>query len=173
MIMNNNILYHYDLETSNKSFLDMNNYLLQESIKNNNFMLAIMDKDLIGVDPYDNNLSKETIDKIRTECKNNIWYFLREIIRIKLYDDKYCNFTLTKANCAQIYCASRRTSSWVSAPRQFYKTVSSNCICLWELLFNNDIISVDTFNKLNVSNLSNKIILPSYLSLELSNFTEK
>lgn len=171
--MNNNILYHYDLETSNKSFLDMNNYLLQESIKNNNFMLAIMDKDLIGVDPYDNNLSKETIDKIRTECKNNIWYFLREIIRIKLYDDKYCNFTLTKANCAQIYCASRRTSSWVSAPRQFYKTVSSNCICLWELLFNNDIISVDTFNKLNVSNLSNKIILPSYLSLELSNFTEK
>ena len=59
--------------TKNKSFLDMHHYLKSIGIKNNEFMLTLIDPDLDGVDPYDPNLNQLYKQKILRECITNYW----------------------------------------------------------------------------------------------------
>ena len=101
-----NVNVFYEMETTNESFKRMYLYLKSIGIKNNKFMLMIYNKDLIGVDPYDKNLSVEMKEKIREECKNNIWYFLRNVCRFP----KSESFELNKHNCAQIFLYTKRIS---------------------------------------------------------------
>ena len=59
--------------TKNKSFLDMHHYLKTIGIKNNEFMLTLIDPDLDGVDPFDPNLNTLYKQKILRECLSNYW----------------------------------------------------------------------------------------------------
>ena len=59
--------------TSNKSFLNMHEYLKAIGIKNNSFMLTLLDPDLAGVNPYDPNLNQLYKRKILKECISNYW----------------------------------------------------------------------------------------------------
>ena len=59
--------------TKNKSFLDMHHYLKSIGIKNNAFMLTLLDPDLDGIDPYDPNLNGYYKQKILRECISNYW----------------------------------------------------------------------------------------------------
>lgn len=126
---------YYDYETSNQSFLKMRKYLKNKGIKNNNFMLALYNKDLKGVDPYNPNLtSNQKIDIIK-ECMCNIWYYLREVIRFPAQGGGYYRFTLDVANCAQVFCTLRYMNSWVTKPRQQRKTIDSLAITNYTRIF--------------------------------------
>lgn len=59
--------------TKNKSFLDMHHYLKSIGIRNNEFMLALLDPDLDGIDPHDPNLNAYYKQKILRECICNYW----------------------------------------------------------------------------------------------------
>lgn len=59
--------------TKNKSFLDMHHYLKSIGVKNNEFMLALLDPDLDGIDPHDPNLNSYYKTKILKECLCNYW----------------------------------------------------------------------------------------------------
>ena len=59
--------------TKNKSFLDMHHYLKSIGIKNNEFMLTLIDPDLDGINPYDPNLNAYYKQKILRECLCNYW----------------------------------------------------------------------------------------------------
>ena len=59
--------------TKNKSFLDMHHYLKSIGIKNNEFMLTLIDPDLDGIDPHDPNLNSYYKQKILRECLCNYW----------------------------------------------------------------------------------------------------
>jgi len=59
--------------TKNKSFLDMHHYLESIGIKNNEFMLTLIDPDLDGIDPHDPNLNAYYKQKILRECLCNYW----------------------------------------------------------------------------------------------------
>ena len=59
--------------TKNKSFLDMHRYLKAIGIKNNTFMLALIDPDLEGINPHDKNLNAFYKQKIFRECLCNYW----------------------------------------------------------------------------------------------------
>ena len=72
----------YDVQTSNKSFLKMSVILRRRGVKNNKFMLTLYDKDLQGVDPHSRKLTDRQKIKIFNEVTNNIWYYLREVVRI-------------------------------------------------------------------------------------------
>ncbi len=48
---------YYQMSTRNTSFIKMHQYLKAIGIKNNKFMLALLDPDLAGIDPHDPNLS--------------------------------------------------------------------------------------------------------------------
>lgn len=59
--------------TKNKSFLDMHHYLKAIGVKNNEFMLALLDPDLDGIDPHDPTLNVYYKQKILRECLCNYW----------------------------------------------------------------------------------------------------
>jgi hypothetical protein len=59
--------------TKNKSFLDMHRYLKATGRKNNAFMLALLDPDLDGINPFDPNLNSFYKQKILRECVCNYW----------------------------------------------------------------------------------------------------
>lgn len=75
-----NAVIHY--ETKNQSFLRLAEVYHQLGVQNCAFHLALLQPELKDVDPFDENLSIDTKAKILYECKENFWYFLREIARI-------------------------------------------------------------------------------------------
>lgn len=70
-----------DYDTRNKSFVELATVYEQMGITNHSFILALRDQDLKGVDPFDPNIDIKMALKIAIECKNNPWYFFREISR--------------------------------------------------------------------------------------------
>ena len=71
-----------DDKTTNESFLRMASVYRSMGVKNHVFMLALINPELQGVNPFDEeNLSEETKTAILIECKVNPWYFFREIAR--------------------------------------------------------------------------------------------
>ena len=59
VVYNNNSQRHvyYQMSTRNRSFLEMHYFLKDKGIKNNKFMLVLLDKDLAGIDPFDKRLN--------------------------------------------------------------------------------------------------------------------
>ena len=69
-----NIQRYYHKSTTNKSFIEMSNYLKAIGIKNYRFMLTLLDPDLAAVDPHDPNLPTHLKMKVLKEIRNNFWY---------------------------------------------------------------------------------------------------
>ena len=111
--------------TKNKSFLDIHHYLKSIGIKNNEFMLTLIDPDLDGVDPYDPHLNTYYKQKILRECLCNYWYFIREVVRLPSSGAKPIRYKLTRGNLALNFCMSLNFNIFYEAPRQQFKTVSS------------------------------------------------
>ena len=59
--------------TKNKSFLDMHHYLKSIGIKNNEFMLALIDPDLENINPHDPHLNAYYKQRVLRECMCNYW----------------------------------------------------------------------------------------------------
>lgn len=111
--------------TKNKSFLDMHHYLKSIGIKNNEFMLTLIDPDLDGIDPYDPNLNSYYKQKILRECIANYWYFIREVVRIPSAGGAPMMYKLTRGNLALNFCQCINLNVFYEAPRQQGKTVSA------------------------------------------------
>ena len=105
----------YNTKTKNLSFITMWHYLQDQGIENNIFMLELKDESLINfdiTDLYTNNKEEksELLYKVRQECKNNIWFFFREVVRIPNvlsstmhYRENYPRFVLTPELMFLIY----------------------------------------------------------------------
>ena len=100
----NNIKRYYQRSTTNKSFVEMSNYLKAIGIKNNRFMLALLDPDLANIDPHDPNLNVMYKRKVFLECVNNFWYYLREVVRVPTSGEP-SKFILNRGNMAFLYLA--------------------------------------------------------------------
>ena len=70
-----------NVETTNITFLKIVAIYKALGIKNHAFPLALVDRSLVGVDPFDYELPLETQMKIAIECKINPWFYFREIAR--------------------------------------------------------------------------------------------
>ena len=93
----------YDYNTKNKSFLDVHKQLKKLGIQNNSFFLELQNEELQGVDPYDPSLSDDIKRLIIKECCNNIFYFLREVIRLPNMAGNSMPLKLDKGSLAAIY----------------------------------------------------------------------
>jgi hypothetical protein len=106
---------HYAKNTKNNSFIAMWHLLQRNNIENNIFMLQVNDpaladfsyEDLINADP-DDPMTNVLRTQVINECKQNIWFYFREVATIPLYDDKsgkqaYFRFPLTEKTMAMIY----------------------------------------------------------------------
>lgn len=96
---------YYDFGTSNQSFLLTAQELKTLGIKHWYFMLEVKRPDL-GVqdlNPYDPTLTAENIGRIIVECKQNPWYFFREVVRIPIRGAGKVPLYLHRAGCAAIW----------------------------------------------------------------------
>jgi hypothetical protein len=71
-----------DDKTTNKSFLRLATVYRQMGIENNSFLLSLLNPELQGVDPFSKNLTIRQMAMIGIECKQNFWYFIREVCRV-------------------------------------------------------------------------------------------
>lgn len=163
---------YYQLSTNNKSFRDMHYYLRSIGIKNNKFFLALVDKDLAGVDPHDPKLNQFMKQKVFRECMVNYWYFLREVIRIPDQGGTGVRYFLHRGNLAYNYCAMLNMNIFLELPRQQYKTISAICRFIYLYNFgttNSEMIFLHqkmSESKLNLQRMKNIIdMLPSYLRM--------
>jgi len=75
-------------KTNNTSFIDMWHTLQDLNVDNNTFMLELYDQSLLDFDIGTSfvNISSNEATKLRlsiwNECKKNIWFFFREIVKI-------------------------------------------------------------------------------------------
>lgn len=117
----------YDFKTKNKSFLNLYRDLSMLGIKNNKFFLKIYDRDLIGVDVYNQILPLEIQMKVLLEIMINPWYFLREVCRIPvdglpIEPGSGSEFLADRNNIASWYCFLNGIDHYDSKPRQCGKT---------------------------------------------------
>lgn len=127
---------HHDYETKNKSFLEMAALLKAAGVKNNKFMLQIYQKDLIGVDPHDPNLSVEMKAKITLEIKYNYWYWLREVVRLPAGGiDGGIPFILNRGCMAFMWLFLNSIDVAVVMPRQTGKTTGMELLVIWIMWF--------------------------------------
>lgn len=70
-----------DTDTPNRSFVKLSALYREIGVKNHAFLLALINKDLVGVDPFDENLRLDQKLAIALECKVNPWYYFREVAR--------------------------------------------------------------------------------------------
>lgn len=112
------------LTTKNKSFVDLAAKLRSMGIKNHLFLLALYDQTLSNVDPHDPELTDQLKLRVLAECKRNIWYFFREVLRIPQKGGAVTHFRAHRSNIAVIWCVVTAVMVYVEQIRQSGKTTT-------------------------------------------------
>ena len=107
----------YDIHTKNRSFLKMSQTLRMAGVKNNKFMLMLHDESLVGLNPFASDLTAKQKIAIYTECCKNIWYFIREVVRIPGEGDPF-PYELNLGNLTLTYLRVRNKNIIEILPRQ-------------------------------------------------------
>lgn len=123
------------METKNTSFLVVHEQLKLLGIKNNKFFLLLLNPLLQGVDPHDPNISPETALMVIEECSLNIFYFLREVVRIPEQGAKTVPFRLDRGTLAALYCFANNQNFYLMKPRQTGKSVGICAMLAWAFKF--------------------------------------
>ena len=125
----------YDFDTENKSFIDVHKQLKLLGIKNNAFHLILFNPALKGIDPYDENITPVEAMMVIQECSINIFYYLREVIRIPEQGKIDTMFKLDRGTLAAVFCFIHDINFYLVKPRQTGKSVGI-CACLsWAFKF--------------------------------------
>jgi hypothetical protein len=161
--------------TTNDSFLQMHYYLKSKGIKNNDFFLALLDPGLAGVDPRDPDLSTSMKARVMQECKNNYWYFLREVVRIPQQGGSVGNgarYELHRGNLAMNFLFILNFNQYVTLGRQMGKSIAAICRYLWCYQFGTSNSEIAFYHKDSSGSKDNlkslraiRDSLPSYLQM--------
>lgn len=106
----------YDFVTKNESFLDVHYKLKDAGIKNNAFHLALFNPELQGVDPYAEDLTDEQKQAIIKECSENIFYYLREVLRVKPAGVERHMVHMDIGFLSALYCFTQNTTVYLMKP---------------------------------------------------------
>jgi hypothetical protein len=128
---NSNVTIYYQMNTKNKSFLDMHYYLKARGINNNRFHLLLFDKDLENVDPFDMSLPIYMKQKIFVECQRNFFYYIREVVRVQSQGGAPVRYKLDRGNLALNFCFTLNLNIYEEQPRQTGKTVGTEVWYSW------------------------------------------
>lgn len=161
-----------DLKTKNTSFVRMASVLRSMGVRNHAFPLALYDASLQGVDPFDYpNLTLEQQLRIALECRNNSWYYFREIARAPaIGGTESTPFELNRGNTALIWLFFNHIMQILIQPRQTGKSFGTDS--LMNLLLNvvctntkiNLLTKDDTLRRANIQRLKDIATeLPLYL----------
>ena len=97
---------YYDFGTKNESFLMTAQELKTLGLKNWYFMLEVKypNTGVQDIDPYNPDIPAEDMGKILIECKQNPWFFFREVCKIPVRGTGLVPLYLHRAGCAAIWC---------------------------------------------------------------------
>ena len=113
--------------TKNFSFIRMVAILSEMGVKNNLFHLSLYDPKLLDVDPHKLNATTDPTGELRLrvayECKRNVWYYLREIVRIPASGGDPIHFQLNRGNLSMTWCFLNSIDYNGTQPRQTGKAV--------------------------------------------------
>ena len=135
------------LETRNTSFIRMSKVLEKMGIRNHYFFLSLFQPELRHVDPHDPNLSPELQAKILYESKINIWYYIREVVRIPASGGENIFFELNRGNLACIWSYFNDIDTGLVSIRQVGKTTVTQSIMSWVMYVAADNVRIGFFSK--------------------------
>lgn len=148
-------------------------YVMEDmGITNNLWHLALHDRALVGVDPFDeDNLTFEMKGRITRECKVNPWYYFREIGRISVEGAlEPVMIQANRGNLALWWCYFNHATTFLIQPRQTGKSVTMTSLDRYLLSFGLVRSSIhwltkeDPLRRRDVERLKEyEDILPSYL----------
>lgn len=169
----------HDYNTKNSSFINIYLLLKQLGVKNCDEHLQLFDSSLLGVDPHDPNLPNNVRMKIDKECRRNLWYYLREVVRVPL-GDKMGYFDLNIGSFTVTWLITRRQNFFYEISRQIGKTFLLTTIMGWVLIFGGQGIKMANMhhsaepavNNLNMVKSSLDFI-PEYLQYHKKEFHKK
>lgn len=124
----------FDYNTKNQSFLNVHKLLKDLGIKNHSEHLQLFNPKLLGVDPHSPNIPENVRMMIDQEIRKNIWYYLREIVRVPM-GDKVGYFDLNIGSFTVTWLITRRQNFFYEISRQVGKTYLLTTILGWVLLF--------------------------------------
>lgn len=114
-----------DLSTMNKSWLRLAGLYKSMGISNHGFLLALHNPAIQGIDPYDPDLTQEEILAISVECKENPWYFFREVLRVPTPGAAENQpIRANRFNIAALWLFFNHITSLSITPRQVGKTLT-------------------------------------------------
>ena len=116
------------MNTTNKSFLEVQHLLEMKGVEDNLFMMSLLNPNLLDVDIEDPKLDMETDTSIIFESRNNIWYLLREVLKVPKMGGGFEPVNINIAKLAQLFLYLQGYSTWVTAPRQTGSTTFTNII---------------------------------------------
>lgn len=167
--------------TKNTSWLRMAALYKSMKVENYFFHLALIDRDLEYIDPYDyENLTLELQVKIRKECVINPWYYLREIARIKPQaSNKLIPVRANRGNLSLWWLFLNHITVFLMQIRQTGKSVSSDKIIEWVLDFGGVNTTIALYTKdddLRVANVGrikgSRKLVPDFLYAHTSKDTD-
>lgn len=138
------ILFHDDWEkfpnaipdwsTTNIEFKRYAAILKSMGVKNYRWPVTLLNPELQGVDPFSTELTREQMFAIKHEAEYNIWYYLRECIRIPPSSGEVGDFLrANRANMSFIWSYMNHIDYLLIQPRQTGKSLISYCLYSWLL----------------------------------------
>lgn len=110
------------MSTKNTSFLRTAQLFRRMGINNYAFPLCLYDPDLLDIDVHDledNTPENEILrTKVQIEARRNVWYYLRECIRIYEQGGTPVRFRLDRGSCAMTWCFANGIDYTGMQPRQ-------------------------------------------------------
>ena len=160
-----------DYTTKNESFKRLVALYRDMGVKNHLFPLALIQQELVGVDPFDPSLSDDLKTKVFLECRANCWYYFREVAQFKPNAGlKNIPFKINRANAALIWTYWNHIDFLLIQPRQTGKSGSSDSVIQGIMEFwgnNNKITLITKDNSLRAANIERlkgiRDNLPGYL----------
>lgn len=118
-----------DTQTTNQSFLKLVDTYAKMGIENCAWPLALLQKDLVGVDPYSPDLDQATKMKIIAEANANPWYYFRELARVPPTSGTVPRpFKANRGNMALYWSFFNHIDFGLLQPRQTGKSVSTDVL---------------------------------------------
>lgn len=117
-----------DVNTRNKTFLRQAEAYQRMGVNNCEFILALLNPALSGIDPFDKGLSKETKEAIALEAYMNPWYYFREIAKIepKGGGGSVINLIANRSIICLLWCTLNQLNIFLVQLRQSGKSVGTD-----------------------------------------------
>lgn len=119
-----------NFETKNKSWVDLAALYKAMGVRNHTFLLALHDQSLKHVDPFDySRLTPELVVRITTECRNNPWYYFREIVKVPGGSgDDAVSLEANRGNIALFWYFFNHVTIYAIQIRQTGKSINSDIL---------------------------------------------